>query len=170
MAFDTESPPFKLVKGYSRRYLVTREGTVFDFVRGRVVARFIKNGYLAVGLQDENGKSSNKYLHRILATAFIPNPSGLPCINHKNGDKLDDRIENLEWCTYGDNTKHAYRTGLNYGRKTPIMCVDTGEVFSSVKECCGVHQIKYKTLLAHLNHENKICHGKHYIKLERNKS
>ena len=53
-----------------------------------------------------------KYLHRYLATKFIPNPENKPCVNHINGNKSDNRIENLEWATYLENNKHAKRTGL----------------------------------------------------------
>lgn len=58
------------------------------------------------------GKKKEFLLHRMLAQVFIPNPENKPCINHKNGDKLDNRLENLEWCTYAENNKHACVTGL----------------------------------------------------------
>lgn len=163
-------PPFELIDGYSYRYLVTRDGVVFDFVKGRVLTRTISSsGYLTVSLQDESGEKKNILLHRIVATAFCPNPSSYPCVNHKNGDKLDNRAENLEWCSYHDNNVHAYNMGLSERRKRrkikySVYCVETKELFSSIRECSYAHNIKYDTLRAHLQGRDKTCFGKHYEK------
>ena len=69
-------------------------------------------GYRMVALRDINGKRKNCSVHRLVAMAFIQNPNNLPFVNHLNYDKLDNRVENLEWCTEFEN--------VHYGRADRI--------------------------------------------------
>lgn len=69
------------------------------------------SGYSQVFLRNNKGKS-NRRIHREVAMAFIPNPENKPCVNHKDGDKLNNHANNLEWCTHSENTKHAIKMGL----------------------------------------------------------
>jgi len=82
---------------------------------GRVLASQIRVGrnkrYLVVTAQVD-GKQKHFYVHRLIATAFIPNPDKKTEVNHIDGNPLNNRVENLEWCTRSENAQHAYRTGL----------------------------------------------------------
>lgn len=89
---------------------VSETGQVFShgkFIRGEVT----RNGYVRVHVQ-HCGIRQHFLVHRLVAEAFIPNPLNLPQVNHKDGNKLNNSVENLEWCSASENQKHAYRTGL----------------------------------------------------------
>mgnify|MGYP003860008341 CR=1 FL=1 len=68
-----------------------------------------KKSYHRVNL----GRDNTFLVHRLVAQTFIPNPENKPCINHLDGNKNNNHINNLEWCTYYENNQHAYRLGLN---------------------------------------------------------
>ena len=90
------------------------------------------NGYYAVGLWKDN-KQKIEYIHRLVAIVFIPNPNNLSEINHIDGNKTNNKIENLEWCDGSHNVQHAYDTGLNSKAKK-ILCKETGVIFRSGSE------------------------------------
>ncbi len=90
------------------------------------------DGYLMINL----GHNTLRYVHRLMGDTYLENPDGKRTINHKNGNKQDNRLENLEWMTHGENNKHAYDTGLNNpvnhlpksSKSVQAMNVITGEV------------------------------------------
>lgn len=71
----------------------------------------IKNGYPQVALY-HGGQPRHRNVHRLVASAFVPNPDGKPCVNHIDGDKTNNRAENLEWVTHAENTRHGLDAGL----------------------------------------------------------
>lgn len=92
-----------------------------------------RNGY-QIGTVSINGKRIRHGVHRFVAEAFIPNPEGKEQVNHINGDKSDNRPENLEWSTCQENNLHRVRIlGGGGGRpERPVVCTTTGEWFPSV--------------------------------------
>ena len=70
-----------------------------------------KQGYIRIHVSDA-GVTHRYLVHRLIATVFLPNPHNLPCVNHIDGDKTNNCVNNLEWCTYADNLRHAYSIGL----------------------------------------------------------
>ena len=102
-----------MCKKIHEKYFIWPDGTVFNSFGRKLGVKTNKSGYKCVVL----GRNCNELLHRLIAEAFIPNPNNLPIINHIDGNKLNNSIENLEWCTHSQNTLHAYETGLTVGKK-----------------------------------------------------
>lgn len=101
------------------RYAVSSDGRVWSGKRDKLLTPVKESfGYLVTKL---GGDSKLLKIHRLVAEAFIPNPDGKPCVNHINGVKSDNNMENLEWVTYSENTIHAFNTGLtkSFGENHP---------------------------------------------------
>ena len=84
-----------------------------------ITAQLLKNGYFYVTLWSGKTKGTTTPLHRVIAKAFIPNPENKPEVNHLNGIRTDNSIENLEWCTTRENALHKYRV-LGYKCPTTL--------------------------------------------------
>jgi HNH endonuclease. len=121
-------------------YLIRGDGIVFTMKYGNTrEKKHVKgaHGYRIVALY-RNGKATMKYVHRLVAEAFIPNPDNKPQVNHLNGDITDNRAENLEWVTGSENQLHSYKL---LGRmpsggvpKRRVVCVETGVIYDSIAE------------------------------------
>lgn len=96
-----------------------------SFHRSRVLKQHLtKCGYkkVVLGLGETNSRK-NESVHRLVATAFLPNPNNLPVVNHKDGNKQNNVVSNLEWATVGENVNHAYNLHLTT-RNKEVVCLD----------------------------------------------
>lgn len=88
-------------------------------IKGKVDA----HGYVRVTLT-KDGKSFSKLVHRLVALQFIPNPDELPQVNHKNGNKCDNSVGNLEWCTAKENKRHAYDNNISDTKRKALVALE----------------------------------------------
>lgn len=110
---------WKDIVGYENEYQINQFGEIrtlknspklkkYDVLKPQISKR---NGYVYQMLY-KNGKEKLLRVHRLVAMAFLPNPNNLPQVNHKDGNKQNNSVDNLEWCEQSDNMKHAYKNGL----------------------------------------------------------
>ena len=151
-------------------YSVSDEGNVRNDLTGKVLKnRSLATGYQLVTLCDNNGHHQ-KSVHRLVAKEFIDNPRGCDFVNHIDGDKANNRVENLEWCTQSENMKHAYRTGLQKpipsqieysltrakeAKMRPVVNIETGVLYPSIAECAKAENICHSAVSFHLSGKTK---------------
>ena len=106
------------LKGFEN-YYIDKEGNIYTKDKKLMTGKFVDNtGYYQIVLR-KNGKRSYQRLHRLIAIQFIDNPNNLPQVNHKDGNKLNNSLDNLEWCTQSHNIKEAVRLELmDYSNNT----------------------------------------------------
>lgn len=128
----------KDIPDWEGKYAVTKDGRVWSHRTGTFLKNYTDSyGYHTVGLYD-GPRIKRVKVHRLVAAVFIPNPCGKPQVNHKNGIKADNRVENLEWATSKENSRHAWGTGLmesavQYGEKSHMAVLTRGQVLEIKK-------------------------------------
>ncbi len=168
---EEKTEEWRDVVGYEGLYMVSNIGNVKSLQRTakskngsiRTVSEKLrkinknKSGYIMVILNKE-GKRKGIKIHRLVAQAFLPNPENLPQVNHKDENKSNNCVENLEWCTQEYNNKYGTRTERTSKK---VKCLETGVIYPStieiqrnlgfssaniskccrgkVKSCCGYH-------------------------------
>ena len=135
---------WKEIQGYNGRYFISSNGQIKNKY-GKILKPWIRNGYYTIGLMI-NKKRTNYYVHRLVAEYFLSNPDQQrDFVNHLDGDKLNNNVSNLEWCTRQENAQHAYETGLlvptvenlvRFDRK-PVIRIEDGKWFSGVTEAAN---------------------------------
>lgn len=129
----------KWIAGYEGSYSVDTEGNVWSFMYGRKRKLSVSTnlqGYVKVGLS-QGGKRKHPTIHRLVAETFIPNIQNKPQVNHIDGDKKNNNVTNLEWCSAKGNISHAYGSGLMEKGTTKVVRVDnygTERIYNSMSE------------------------------------
>lgn len=179
------------VVGYEGLYIVSDAGNVRRAERVRVSkngvvwklperpCKLFNNGfgYTIVSLH-KNSIQKTKTVHRLVALSFIRNEEGKKCVNHKNGVRHDNRVENLEWCTHSENAKHAFdvlnrdkRIGEGLGKDNtqavPIKCVQTNKVFGSIIDAAKEMNMPLSTVYKAVSSKRTTKNGYSFIRLNK---
>ena len=157
------------VKGL-RRMIEDYNGRKLRVLPEYVCKPQINSGYYQIYV-DYKGKRIDKAIHRLVASAFIPNPDNLPEVNHIDGNKLNNTATNLEWCSRIDNRRHAIANGLSKDN-IPIQCIEDGKIFYSYSEAGDYYGVDLTTIARHTYDKEDIpldssggSIGKHFIRI-----
>ena len=164
---------WKPLYGFENRYLINKDGVIKSICRkhlnkiGRlhvakeceIKKRIGRGGYWTVKLTSDS-RLGTQNLHRLLATTFIENPENKPYVNHKNGDKLDNWLGNLEWVTPSENQLHAIKLKLckpPHLNSIPVKDRCTGRTYPSMKAFSKATSIPYAKVKQMLRRNTGTC-------------
>ena len=150
----------KPIKNFEGIYEISDDGYVITLKKDKYVKKERqtkgyknKKGYLEFDFRRQGG--TVKLVHRLVAEAFIPNPNGLPQINHKDGDKTNNTVNNLEWCTTKFNINHAFdnglnKTGIDNWKSSPVIAYKNNNeidgIYENILDCSKYYNIDENTI------------------------
>ena len=155
---------FKIIPEY-QNYACSESGEMMNVKTGRLLSKSInQKGYVQHCISI-NGKRKVVFPHRLVAELYVDNPENKPFVNHIDGNTQNNNYKNLEWCTNGENIKHAiYVLGRNCGgkNKKSVLCVETGKIYESTLEIEKELGIKNSWISAICNGKKKSARGLHF--------
>lgn len=167
---DLPGEIWKDIPGYEGLYQVSNFGRVKSLNYGRTgVHRILKtqkypDRYIKVDLR-HNGTMRTKHVHRLVAEAFIPNPKNKTDVNHIDGDKHNNAISNLEWCSRSENMKHCKEVlNKNAGRPPrPVKCLETGKIYVTLHQASSETGIPLGSIVNNLKDSSRFAGGFHWV-------
>lgn len=179
---------WKKIEGYEGYYIsnkgrvrvLDRIGARGEYIPGCIRKENISQGGYSYVALSKGGILKNFRVSRLVANAFIPNPYGLPEVNHKDENKLNNSVENLEWCTRQYNANYgtarerallAIRAAVENGtwkskRSRAVICIDTGEVFESASKAAKKFGVDRHTISYCIRKQNGVWRGMHWAYLD----
>ena len=154
----------KDIKGFEGLYAATEEGQIWSYR----TQRFLKtadngHGYLYVSLTKDGIKKCYR-VNRLIAETFIPNPENLPVVDHKDRNRKNNNMNNLQWVSYQDNLKNGALKGHSKLR-VPVRCVETGEIYNDCADAERQTGIGRYNINNTLNGKQKTAGGYHWERI-----
>lgn len=150
---------WRTITGFSN-YEVSNYGDIRN-KQGYVLKSEKSNkGYVRVVLYDDKHKRYKKLVHRLVAEAFIPNPYDLPQVNHKDENRQNNNVDNLEWVTPIENLNYSnVIEKASVAKFHAIKCVETGKIYKSIKDACNELNLEHSNIVACCNNRRNKCGG-----------
>ena len=156
---------------FNSNYYISNKGFVISLIRGfsLLKPRYNKQGYVRYCIRNkETGKRKDYKAHRLVAEYFIEKEEGKDEVNHIDGNKTNNHVENLEWCNRQENVQHSYDNDLNHSKKCPILCTTNGKVYDSQLEASIDLNISRKSIKNVLDKKQYISKGFHFEYVDKN--
>lgn len=149
----------KDLKNFEGLYAATEEGQIWSYKSKKYLKGTIcGSGYLTVKLNKKT-----YYVHRLIAETFLDNPDNLPVVNHKDENKLNNRLENLEYCSYSGNRTHGTLSErLAQKSRKKVYCVELDKTFNSVNDAAAFISRTQSGISDCLCGRQKTCGGYHW--------
>lgn len=153
---------WRVIKDYEELYLVSNYGRIKSIKGSKFLStKSLSSGYPCVSLCNKGQKTFR--VHRLVAEAFLPNPEGLGVVNHQDGNKINNHVDNLEWCTTKYNNQHSIETGLRTHKASPVtqysMRGDWVANYSSQQQAEDITGICRKQINNCVKGKQKSAHG-----------
>lgn len=131
------------------KYTVSNSGIVVNNESGKELKVDASNGYARVTFIGDDGKKKKQFVHRLVAEKYVPNPTNKPMVNHIDGNKLNNHVDNLEWVTNEENMIHArdvLGNSFKYGNCAKPIVDESGNVYFSIKDASRRLCVSTKTI------------------------
>lgn len=169
---------WKDIKGYEGKYQVSNLGNIrslsYKGIKGRigVMKPKLNKGYHTINLYYEKRKCKTYQVHRLVAGTFIPNIDNKREVDHINGIKTDNRIENLRWATPKENMNNPLTTSKikkSKKKSKPVICIEENKIFKNISQASRHYGIHYVSILGCCNGEQKAAGGYTWMFAQENK-
>ncbi|MBE6993392.1 MAG: hypothetical protein E7423_01920 [Ruminococcaceae bacterium] len=154
------------IKGTDGRYEISSYGRVWSNISRKILRSYVNSaGYVLITFPI-NGEKKRRQVHKLVADAFIPNPENKPQINHIDADRTNNHVENLEWCTASENTRHAFKLGR--AKRAPhhekAVVRSDGKEYRSMSEAARDLGVPYSYIRDVCNGTQKTTRGYSFVR------